>query len=104
MDGFTKALLERFWSLRHVKNLLMDKLCATVLTSLDQNTLASVNLSLAIELEKMKRMQLIGQLTVQGNIPCATCRKGDACEMSGFARRFGLDARTCDYTYSRVED
>ena len=34
IDGFTKALIERFWSLRHVTNLLRGKMCATVLTYL----------------------------------------------------------------------
>ena len=34
IDAFTKALLERFWSLRHVNNLLRDKLGATVLTGM----------------------------------------------------------------------
>lgn len=34
IDGYTKALLERFWSFRHQKNLLKGKLGATVLTVL----------------------------------------------------------------------
>ncbi len=34
IDGFTKALLERFWSFRHQKNLLKGKMVATVLTVL----------------------------------------------------------------------
>ena len=104
IDGFTKALLERLWSLRHVNNLLKGKLCATVLTGLSHNALDSVNRSLAIELEEMEHMQLVGQLTVQGNLPCASCPKGDECEMSGLRKRYGPDARTSDCTYSRVED
>ena len=46
IDGFTKALLERFWSLRHVNNLLRGKLCATILTGLTPDALNNVNQAL----------------------------------------------------------
>jgi len=103
IDGFTKALLERFWSFRHVNNLLRGKLCATVLTGLSSNAMESVNRALVSEFQN-ERMELIGQVTVKGNLPCLFCGKGDECEMSGVKSRFGPDARTCDYPYSRVED
>ncbi len=104
IDGFTKALLERFWSLRHVRNLLRGKLCATVLTYLSPDAADNVNRSLAIQLREMERMELIGQVMVKGNIPCLTCGVGDECEMSGLRKRYGPDARSSDYPYSRVED
>ena len=104
IDGFTKALLERFWSLRHVNNLLRGKLCATILTGLLPNVLDNVNHSIAAELKEYERMDLIGQLTVQGNVPCLTCGEGDECEMSGLKVLYGPDAKTSDYGYSRVED
>jgi len=103
IDGFTKALLERFWSFRHVNNLLRGKLCATVLTGLSSDAMESVNRALVSEFQN-ERMELIGQVTVKGNLPCLFCGKGDECEMSGVKSRFGPDARTCDYPYSRVED
>jgi hypothetical protein len=101
---FTKALLERFWSLRHVSNLLRGKLCATVLTYLTQDAADSVNRSLAKQLRAMARMELIGQVMIKGNLPCLTCGVGDECEMSGIKRRYGPDARSSDYPYSRIED
>ena len=104
IDGFTKALLERFWSLRHVKNLLNGKLCATVLTYLTTDAANNVNRSLAVELEDMERMELLGQVMIKGNLPCFTCGVGDECEMSGIRRRYGPDAKASDYTYSRAED
>ena len=104
IDGFTKALLERFWSLRHVNNLLKGKLCATILTGLMPDVLDNVNQSMASELKEYERMDLIGQLTVQGNVPCLTCGEGDECEMSGLKVLYGPDAKTSDYGYSRVED
>lgn len=104
IDGFTKALLERFWSLRHVSNLLRGKLCATVLTYLSPDAADNVNQSLAKQLKEMERMELIGQVMIKGNIPCLTCGVGDECEMSGVRKRYGPDARSSDYPYVRVED
>lgn len=104
IDGFTKALLERFWSLRHVNNLLRGKLCATILTGLIPGVLDNVNQSMAAELKEYERMDLVGQLTVQGNLPCLTCGEGDECEMSGLKVLYGPDAKTSDHGYSRVED
>ncbi|MCX5873921.1 MAG: flavodoxin family protein [Deltaproteobacteria bacterium] len=104
VDAFTKALLERFWSLRHVNNLLRGKLCATVLTGLMPDALDHVNQSLAAELREYERMDLVGQLTVKGNLPCLTCGEGDGCQMSAVKVVYGPDARTSDFGYSRVED
>ncbi len=104
IDGFTKALLERFWSLRHVNNLLRGKLCATVLTYLSPDAAENVNQSLVTQLKTMERMELIGQVKVKGNIPCLTCGEGDECEMSGLRKRYGPDARSSDYPYTRVEN
>jgi multimeric flavodoxin WrbA len=104
IDGFTKALLERFWSLRHRNNLLRGKLCVTVLTGIDTRVLDNVNQSLANEIKLYERMDLLGQLTVQGNLPCLTCGEGDECEMSAVKIMYGLDAKTSDFEYSRVED
>ncbi|MBT8350225.1 MAG: flavodoxin family protein [Deltaproteobacteria bacterium] len=104
IDGFTKALLERFWSLRHMNNLLRGKLCATVLTGLVPDVLDNVNQSLAAELKEYERMDLIGQIAIQGNLPCLTCGKGDECEMSGVKVLYGPDSKTSDFGYSRVED
>jgi hypothetical protein len=104
IDGFTKALLERFWSLRHVNNLLRGKLCATILTGLMPDVLDNVNQSMAAELKEYERMDLVGQLTVQGNLPCLTCGEGDECEMSGLKVLYGPDAKTSDHGYSRIED
>jgi hypothetical protein len=103
IDAFTKALLERFWSLRHVNNLLQGKLCATVLTGVMPDALESANKSFGAELRDYERMILVGQITVKGNIPCLTCGKGDECEMSGVKMMYGPDARTADFGYSRVE-
>lgn len=104
IDGFTKAILERFWSFRHVNNLLKGKLCATVLTGLDTGVLDAVNTSLAKEIRDYEHMEIVGQLTVQGNVPCIYCGEGDTCVQSGFRQMYGPDAKTSNFGYSRVED
>lgn len=104
IDAFTKALLERFWSLRHANNLLKGKLCATILTGLVPDVLKNVNRSLSAELKQYERMVLVGQLTVEGNLPCLTCGQGDRCKMSGVKVMYGPDARSADFAYLRVED
>jgi len=104
IDGFTKALLERFWSMRHVNNLLGGKKVATVLTGLMPDALAQVNQAIATELRDYERMDLVGQLTIQGNVPCVTCGKGDECEMSALRQVHGSDAKSSEVAYSRVED
>jgi len=104
IDGFTKALLERFWSFRHVNNLLKGKLCATVMTGIDPRAMDAINQALATEMRDYENMELVGQLSVQGNLPCLTCGEGDECEMSGLQLMYGPDAKTADIGYSRVED
>jgi multimeric flavodoxin WrbA len=104
IDGFTKALLERFWSLRHVTNLLRGKLCATVLTYLSDEAAENTRQALATQFETMERMELVGQMMVKGNVPCLTCGAGEDCEMSGLIKRHGRGAKSADYPYVRVED
>lgn len=105
IDGFTKALLERFWSFRHQKNLLKGKLVTTILTGCAPEALAAVNQALATEMTKIEDMDLIEQLTIQGSIVCAFCGKGDECEMSAFKNdRIDSGTSANDYKYPRVED
>jgi multimeric flavodoxin WrbA len=103
LDAFTKAFLERLWSMRHVRNLNRGKLLVTVVTGL---TLRSVDLAsemIALEMA-MERMEVVGQLKVNGNVPCLTCGHGDACEMSGVRSLHGADARASMEYCVRVED
>lgn len=105
IDGFTKALLERFWSLRHQTNLLKGKMVATILTGISPEAQTGVNQSLAMEMENYENMELLGQLSVQGNVPCSFCGVGDKCKMSAFnLGMFDPGTKTSDIEYNRVED
>lgn len=105
IDAYTKALLERFWSLRHQENCLKGKLVATVLTGLDPDALATVNQALAKEMKEYENMDLLGQVTIQGNIVCAFCGKGDDCGMSAFKTDvLDTEIKACNFKYLKVED
>jgi len=50
-------------------------------------------------------MDLVGQLTIQGNIPCAFCGMGDKCETCGMrSSLFPPGTSVCDVQYTKVED
>lgn len=103
IDGFTKAFLERLWSMRHVTNLNRGKLVVTIVTGLAPEITGPVSASLAMEIT-MERMELLGQIQVMGNVPCLTCGRGDDCEMSGVKLLHGLEARASADLCIRVED
>lgn len=82
LDGFTKAFTERLWSLKHDNTLLKNKPWVTVLNGLDPNALKEVNKVLAKKLTESDRVNLLGQITLSGNVPCNTCGKGERCKTS----------------------
>ena len=103
IDGFTKAFLERLWSLRHVNNLVRGKLAVTVVTGLRPQICDKVG-EMVARVMIMDRMELIGQIKVEGNVPCLTCGEGDTCEMSGVKGLHGPDARASAEFCVAVED
>ncbi|MDY6834630.1 MAG: hypothetical protein SVY53_07535 [Chloroflexota bacterium] len=52
----------------------------------------------------MDRMEIIGHLTAQSNVPCITCEKGDTCQMSVVPLLFGQEAKASADKCVRVED
>ncbi|MBW1642102.1 MAG: flavodoxin family protein [Deltaproteobacteria bacterium] len=103
LDGFTKAFMERLWSMRHQTNLNRGKLIVTAVTGLMPQIIEQVSQMLAMEI-MIERMELVGQLHVSGNVPCLTCGKGDVCEMSGASVLFGPDAKISAELCVAVED
>jgi multimeric flavodoxin WrbA len=103
IDGFSKAFLERLFSLRHVDNLIRGKLGVTVVTGLRPETRDRVSEMMAAQM-RTDRMEILGQLKVAGNLPCLTCGKGDTCEVSGVPSHFGENAKASADKCVRVED
>jgi len=46
-----------------------------------------------MEMGFMERMEVIGQVEVQGNVPCLTCGRGGDCEMSAVKGLHGPNAK-----------
>lgn len=124
LDAFTKAFLERLWSLRHVNNFLKGKPVVTVVSGvypqfLDNAVLRALGLSrlirwlflpvdkvsrtLSTEL-RMDRMEILGEVKIRGNVPCLTCGHGDDCEMSSVKFLHGKNAKASTDNCVRVED
>lgn len=104
VDAFTKALLERFWSFRHLKSLLKGKLGAVVVTGISPEIAQTTLQAIVCELRDYEQMEIIGEVPVQGNIPCVTCGPGDECPVSGIKKFQGGQAKAADFPYSRAED
>ncbi|WP_041611491.1 flavodoxin family protein [Treponema primitia] len=87
LDAFTKAFLERLWSMRHVHNLNKDKVFITVISGLSKQGRETALRLMAVEL-KMERVRHIAELQIEGNVPCLTCGHGDNCWGSGVPRHY----------------
>jgi multimeric flavodoxin WrbA len=103
IDAWTKALMERFWSLRHNTNLLKGKFGVVVVTGLREKIRRQVMDNIENEL-KMERMEIMGNVLIPGNVPCLTCGSGDSCEMSGVPGFFGKNTQASADLYVNVED
>jgi NAD(P)H-dependent FMN reductase len=103
IDGFTKAFLERLWSMRHVNNLNRGKLVTTAITGISFTNVILANMQIARELI-MERMEIVGQISFRGNVPCLTCGQGSTCEMSGVPALFGKEAPASAERCIHVED
>ncbi|GAU07380.1 flavodoxin family protein [Desulfoplanes formicivorans] len=105
LDSFTKAFLERLFSLRHRHGCNQGKLAVTVVTGNGRGTpgidMASAQIKTALTHEGM---EVLGQLKVTGNLKCVRCSHGQTCSMSALPRLFGDDINTLPQTYCRVED
>ena len=116
IDGFTKAFLERLWSMRHEHNLNAGKYVVIIvngiavpesspvykLASRAMTSRDDVLNAIAREM-KMENMKVVGKVKIGGNVPCLTCGKGHFCKMSG-ARIYGPGVKISADLCVRVED
>ena len=104
-DGFTKAFLERLFSLRHQNGLNRGKLAVVVTTGIGRGAPgleeASNQITHALKLEGM---DVLGQLKVTGNPECMVCGFGQTCAMSALPWIFGEDTKVTPDKFCNVED
>ena len=105
VDGFTKAFLERLFSLRHQNGLNRGKLAVVVTTGIGRGVPgleeASDQINHALTLEGM---EVLGQLKVTGNPECMACGQSDICPMSAVPWIFGEGAKVTPDMFCNVED
>lgn len=103
IDGFTKALLERFFSLHHNGGQLSGKFLVSIVSSIDIDAQKSAHRALVVEsiIENMKHVEA---LSITGSLPCNTCGKGDTCETSAVKALHGEDATAGAHNCIAVEN
>jgi multimeric flavodoxin WrbA len=105
VDAFTKAFLERLFSLRHRNGLNRGKMAVVVTTGIGRGAPgldeASSQIAHALKLEGM---DVIGQLKAMGNPECLVCGHGETCPMSALPWVFGEDPKVTPDKFMRVED
>ena len=105
VDGFTKAFLERLFSLRHQNGLNRGKLAVVVATGIGRGAPgleeASSQIAHALTLEGM---EVLDQLKVTGNSECMVCGFGETCPMSALPWIFGDDTKVTPEKFCKVED
>lgn len=105
VDGFTKAFLERLFSLRHQHGLNRGKLAVVITTGIGRGapgvSEAGAQITHALKLEGM---EVLGQLQVVGNPECMVCGYGETCPMSALPWVFGEDITVTPEKFCRVED
>jgi multimeric flavodoxin WrbA len=105
VDGFTKAFLERMFSLRHRRGLNRGKLAVAVTTGIGRGApgLKEANEQIAHALT-LEGMEVLGRLRATGNPECMVCGYGDTCPMSALPWIFGEDLEITPDKFCRVED
>lgn len=105
IDGFTKAFLERLFSLRHQNGFNRGKFAVTAVTAIGRGAPgldeASDQLKLALTMEGM---EVLGQLKAVGNPECMVCGYGQSCAMSALPWIFGEDTTVTPEKFCKVED
>lgn len=79
LDAFTKALLERLWSMRHLRGCNEGKIYASAVSSLNQEAAESANAVIGHFME-VEKARYVAQLVIAGNLPCLTCGVGNSCK------------------------
>lgn len=105
IDGFTKAFLERLFSLRHQNGLNRGKLAVTVVTGIGRGAPGLDEASNQIgQALTMEGMEVLGQLKVVGNTECLSCGFGQSCPMSSLPWVFGEDTEVTPDKFCNAED
>lgn len=105
VDGFTKAFLERLFSLRHRTGLNRGKLAIAVASGIGRGApgldQASAQITHALNTEGM---EVLDSLKITGNPECLVCGYGETCPMSALPWVFGDDTTVTPDKFCNVEN
>lgn len=104
IDGFTKAFLERLFSLRHQNGLNRGKLAVAVTTGIGRGApgLEEASEQVAHALT-MEGMEVLARIKVIGNPECMVCGYGHSCPMSALPWIFGDDTKITSDKFCEFE-
>jgi len=105
VDGFSKAFLERLFSMRHQNHLNQGKSAVVITTGIGRGAPgldeAGQQVNMALQMEGM---EIIGQIKAVGNAECLVCGHGESCPMSALPWVFGKDVKVTPDKFCNVED
>jgi len=105
MDAFTKAFLERLFSLRHQNGLNRGKLAVVVTTGIGRGAPGLDEAARqVVHALKLEGMEVLGRLKAIGNPECMVCGYGECCPMSALPWVFGEDTKVTPDKFCKVED
>jgi multimeric flavodoxin WrbA len=105
VDGFTKAFLERLFSLRHQNGLNRGKFAVVIATGIGRGAPGLEETSKQIEHAlTVEGMEVLGNLKITGNTECLVCGFSETCPMSSLPWIFGDDTKVTPEKFCNVED
>lgn len=103
LDACTKILMERFWSLRHHRQLARGKIGAAVVVGANPD-LAGTLADALLQFMRNNGMAALGRVTAAGANPCLGCKDSlQECEYSGVVAQHGLLERVGRSAYNPIE-
>jgi multimeric flavodoxin WrbA len=103
IDSATKSLMERFWSLRHHRQLTRGKVGAVVVVG-NNEELASDLADALLQFMRNYGINALGRVTAAGANACLGCKDAlSACEYSGVLAQYGLLGRIGIGMYNPIE-
>jgi len=103
IDASTKLLMERFWSLRHHRQLTRGKVGVAVVVGANPEVAGALADAL-LQFMRNNGIYALGRVTAAGANPCLGCEDAlEACEYSGVVTQYGLLERPGQSMYNPLE-
>jgi multimeric flavodoxin WrbA len=104
MDSATKALMERFWSFRHHRQLTRGKIGGAVVVG-NNPDLAGNLADALLQFMRNNGMNPLGRVTAAGANPCLGCPDSlETCEYSNIVATYGMLERIGKSMYNPIEN